>query len=150
MQYDISPFSLPKAGEASSTNQDRWAQRADGCIVAISDGAGSSLYPGEWARLLVDSFCQRDPSMRLSCPQIMDQWLPPLQQEWRQFYLEKLQSPTKKWWQGGSTLKSHGSATLLGLVLSPQGGNMARSRSNGLRSPWGIPAYFTTIIMIKS
>ena len=101
MQYDIHAFSLPKMGESSSTNQDRWARSADGRILAISDGAGSSLYPGEWASILVNAFSQDHLPEGLSIQQMMNQWLPPLQQEWRQFYLQKLQSPTTKWWQGG-------------------------------------------------
>ncbi len=117
MSYEINTFSLPKMGEAVSTNQDRLACRADGRMVAISDGAGSSLYPGEWAQILVDSFCKSEPSLTLSNSQVSKQWLPPLQEEWRQFYLEKLRSPSKKWWQGGSSTKSHGSATFLGLAL---------------------------------
>ena len=116
MHYEIHTFSLPKMGEAASTNQDRLAHSVDGCVCAISDGAGSSLYPGEWATLLVDSFCG-DPSLILSHGQSCKRWLSPLQEEWRQFYLDKLRSPSKKWWQGGSSTKSHGSATFLGLAL---------------------------------
>ncbi len=121
MHYKIHTFSVPKMGEAESTNQDRLAHSADGCVSAISDGAGSSLYPGEWANILVDSFC-RNPSLMLSNYQHSKQWLSPLQEEWRQFYLDKLRSPSKKWWQGGSRTKSHGSATFLGLVLSDNNG----------------------------
>lgn len=126
MQYDIQAFSLPKIGESSSTNQDRLAYSAGDCMFAISDGAGSSLYPGEWARLLVDSFCERDPSVNFFVPSIMEQWLPPLQQEWRKFYLEKLQAPNKQWWQGGSSTKSHGAATFLGVILSSPQSNQNR------------------------
>ena len=117
MSYEIDTFSLPKMGEAVSTNQDRLGHSVDGRMVAISDGAGSSLYPGEWAKILVDSFCEGDPSLTFSHSQISKQWLPPLQQEWRKFYLDKLRSPSKKWWQGGSNTKSHGAATFLGLAL---------------------------------
>lgn len=118
MRLDIQAFSLPKVGEAASTNQDRLAVNPRDRQFALSDGAGSSLYPAEWARLLSESFCEGDPSVVLSPDAMMSQWLPPLQQSWRQFYLQKLQSPSQKWWQGGSTTKSHGAATLLGLVLT--------------------------------
>lgn len=120
--------SLPKIGESVRGIQDRYASDPSLSAIALSDGAGSSLYPKKWAEILVDSFCRAtdDPiaSMRAS---YLD-WLAPLQAQWRQYYLERLRSPKRNWWEGGSQLKSHGSATFLGLWLPLMPADVAEGR----------------------
>ncbi len=120
MTPEMKAFSLPKIGEAQSTNQDRFDRSADGRLIALADGAGSSLYPGQWAELLVKAFCHGvdDPIQTLQ--QSDQEWLKLPQEKWRQYYLEKLQSPNRKWWQGGSQLKACGFSTFLGLRLDRQ------------------------------
>jgi serine/threonine protein phosphatase PrpC len=110
-------FSLPKIGEAHSTNQDRFARSKDGRLIALADGAGSSLYPGQWAELLVKSFCHSPDDPIQTLRQSYQEWLKSPQEQWRQYYLEKLRSPNRKWWQGGSQLKACGFSTFLGLRL---------------------------------
>lgn len=118
MAYEIVAFSLPKIGEAESTNQDRFDRSLDGCLIALSDGAGSSLYPGQWAEILVKSFCHGAANPIATIRQSEQEWIKPAQEQWRQYYLEKLKSPKRKWWEGGSQLKACGFATFLGLSLS--------------------------------
>ena len=116
MAQQITSFSLPKIGESPKTIQDRFASNSDGSLAALCDGAGSSLYPGKWAEILVQSFCNQESSLA-KIKQSYQDWLQPAQEEWRQDYLEKLRNPQRKWWQGGSQNKDHGAATFLGLSL---------------------------------
>lgn len=117
MSPEILSFSLPKIGEAQKTIQDRFESNPDRSLVALADGAGSSLYPGKWAEILVQSFCYSREDAVAKLRQSYQEWLKPLQEEWRQYYLTKLRSPNRKWWEGGSQIKSHGSATFIGLRL---------------------------------
>jgi serine/threonine protein phosphatase PrpC len=117
MAQQIVAFSLPKIGEAKSTNQDRYDRSNDGRLIALADGAGSSLYPGQWAEILVKSFCQATENPIPAIQQSHHDWLTCPQAEWRRYYLEKLQAPNRKWWQGGSEQKACGFSTFLGLRL---------------------------------
>jgi serine/threonine protein phosphatase PrpC len=121
MTYEMVAFSLPKIGEAETTNQDRFARSPDGRKIALSDGAGSSLYPGQWAEILVKSFCQSAENSIEKIKQSEREWLQLAQEQWRQYYLAKLKSPNRKWWEGGSQIKACGFATFLGLRLGGNG-----------------------------
>ena len=118
-------FSLPKIGESSQNAQDRFASNSDVTLVALSDGAGSSLYPRKWAEILVESFCSTPGNPIEAIQESYVDWLKPLQERWRQYYLEQLKMPNRKWWAGGSQFKNRGSATFLGLWLSPDPGDGA-------------------------
>jgi len=109
--------SLPKIGDSEQSIQDRHASNPSLSAIALSDGAGSSLYPKKWAEILVNGFCQAAGNPIAPLRDSHLDWLLPLQEQWRQYYLERLQSPKRNWWEGGSRLKSHGSATFLGLWL---------------------------------
>jgi serine/threonine protein phosphatase PrpC len=117
MAQQIVAFSLPKIGEAKSTNQDRYDRSQDGSLIALADGAGSSLYPGQWAEILVKSFCQATDNPIPAIQDCHHDWLTCPQAEWRRYYLDKLQAPNRKWWQGGSEQKACGFSTFLGLRL---------------------------------
>ncbi|OWY65206.1 hypothetical protein B7486_43180 [cyanobacterium TDX16] len=118
MSYEIRYFSLPKVGELERNIQDRFENSPDGSLVALADGASTSLYPQKWAEILVKSFCQSVAENPIeSIRRSHEEWLQPSQEIWRQYYLSKLQSPNRKWWQGGSDIKNRGSATFLGLQL---------------------------------
>jgi hypothetical protein len=117
MSYEIRYFSLPKVGELEQNIQDRFENSPDGSLVALADGASTSLYPQKWAEILVKSFCHVAENPIESIRRSHEDWLQPSQEIWRQYYLTKLQSPNRKWWQGGSEIKNRGSATFLGLQL---------------------------------
>ncbi|NHC37435.1 protein phosphatase 2C domain-containing protein [Scytonema millei] len=117
MSYEIRYFSLPKVGELEQNIQDRFENSPDGSLVALADGASTSLYPQKWAEILVKSFCHVAENPIESIRRSHEEWLQPSQEIWRQYYLSKLQSPNRKWWQGGSDIKNRGSATFLGLQL---------------------------------
>lgn len=119
MTRQVSYFSLPKIGERAGSTQDRFASNAEATLVALADGAGSSLYPRKWAEILVESFCGAPENPIAAIQASYVDWLKPLQEQWRQYYLQQLQMPDRKWWMGGSQLKNRGSATFLGLWLSP-------------------------------
>ncbi len=116
-RHDISIFSVPKIGEADSSNQDSCDRSSSGHRIAVADGAGSSLYPRQWADRLVTHFCQF-PNHPIEALETDDaEWLRPIQESWRQYYLAKAQSPKRKWWEAGSSTKDHASATFVGLCL---------------------------------
>jgi serine/threonine protein phosphatase PrpC len=117
MFNEIIAFSLPRIGETDNSIQDRVESSPDGSLVAIADGAGSSLYPRQWAEILVQSFCQTVADPIASLKDSYEEWLQPLQEQWRQYYLEKMRDPNRQWWQVGSQLKDHGAATFLGLKI---------------------------------
>lgn len=118
MSSEILCFSLPKIGELERNIQDRYENSPDCSLVALADGASTSLYPQKWAEILVKSFCHNVAENPIeSIRRSHEEWLQPSQEIWRQYYLTKLQSPNRKWWQGGSEIKNRGSATFLGLRL---------------------------------
>ncbi|MGH2414786.1 MAG: protein phosphatase 2C domain-containing protein [Microcystaceae cyanobacterium] len=123
MSHEILAFSFPKIGEAEKTIQDKFESSPDRSLAALADGAGSSLYPRQWAKILVQAFCQspEDPIAKLK--QSYQEWLQPAQEEWRKYYLNKLRNPKRRWWQGGSQIKSHGSSTFIGLRLQTLNGS---------------------------
>jgi len=115
MTQEILSFSLPKIGEEEKNIQDRFESSSDGSLIAIADGAGSSLYPRKWADILVKSFCQSSEDPIETIKESYQEWLKPLQEEWRQYYLAKIRAPHRKWWEGGSQIKDRGSSTFIGL-----------------------------------
>ena len=118
MPNQILAFSLPKIAETEKNNQDRFAKSLDGSLIALSDGAGSSLYPRKWAKLLVKAFCSFADNPIESINNSYQQWLEPVQEQWRQHYLAKITNPNRQWWETDSQTKKCGAATFLGLNLS--------------------------------
>ncbi len=118
MPNQILAFSIPKIAETEKSNQDSFARSLDGSSIALSDGAGSSLYPRKWAKLLVKAFCSlnNNPIERIGSS--YQEWLNPVQEQWRQYYLTKITNPNRKWWETDSQIKKCGFATFLGLTLS--------------------------------
>ncbi len=114
---EIITFSEPKIGESSRTNQDYFAFNPEGNLIALSDGAGSSLYPRQWAEILVNTFCRSAENPIEVMKQSHQNWLNLPRQQWQQYYIQKLTDSTLKWWQKGSELKNYGAATFLGLSL---------------------------------
>lgn len=117
MSNQILAFSLPKIGETDQNIQDRFKISPDESLIALADGAGSSLYPRKWAEILVQYFCADTDNTIDQILTSHQEWLKSPQEEWRQYYLAKLTNPNRPWWQKGSQLKNNGSATFLGLNL---------------------------------
>ncbi len=117
MPNQIFTFSLPKIGETEKNIQDKFNMSPDGSIIALADGAGSSLYPRKWAEILVRHFCADADNPINKIRTSHQEWLKSPQEQWRQYYLAQLTNPNRKWWEKGSQLKNHGSATFLGLNL---------------------------------
>ncbi|AFY84646.1 protein phosphatase 2C domain-containing protein [Oscillatoria acuminata] len=116
MKDRIFYFSIPKVGERESDIQDAFSASPDGRLTAISDGASSSLFPKEWADLLVKNFCSSSHFADSRGTSWQD-WLKPLQQEWREFYLN--QHSRLPWYAKGSENKTCASATFIGLKIDP-------------------------------
>lgn len=118
-QNEIAHFTLPKVGEHETDIQDAFDYSSDRSIVAIADGASTSLWPREWANILVEHFC-RDNQDSIDCiHQQWEEWLRPLQEEWRQHSLKIKKDSTIPWYAQGSREKDHGSATFVGLKFRP-------------------------------
>lgn len=107
---------MPKVGEQDSDIQDAFAASPDGRLAAISDGASSSLFPKEWAKMLVQNFCYSS-QFADSRGDSWQDWLKPLQQQWREFYLN--QHSSLPWYAKGSENKTCASATFIGLKIDP-------------------------------
>lgn len=118
MPNQILAFSLPKIAESEKSNQDSFAHNGDGSTIALSDGAGSSLYPRKWAKLLVKAFCSSDNNSIERISNSYQEWLNPVQEQWRQYYLTRITNPNRQWWETDSQVKKCGFATFLGLTLS--------------------------------
>ncbi len=73
-------FSTHKAAETPDDCQDAWAMNKGAARYAVADGATRSLFPKQWAKLLVNHFCQKD---MLSLDEGNWQaWITPLQRDW--------------------------------------------------------------------
>lgn len=113
-------FTMPKIGEQETDIQDACYWSNDGSLAAIADGASTSLWPREWANILVENFCRDNQDSIYSIYQRWEKWLRPLQEEWRQYSLKIKKDPNIPWYAQGSREKDHGSATFVGLKLLPQ------------------------------
>lgn len=118
-QNEIVCFTMPKIREQEADNQDAYFCSKDGSMVAIADGASTSLFPKEWANLLVEDFCnQHGESIENLCQQ-WQEWLKPLQNNWRNDLINIKQDPNIPWYVKGSQNKNLASATFVGLKLHP-------------------------------
>lgn len=118
-QNEIAHFTLPKVGEYETDIQDAFDYSSDRTLVAIADGASTSLWPREWANLLVEHFCHHNQDSIASIYEQWEEWLRPLQEKWRQHSLKSKKDPTIPWYAQGSKDKDHGSATFVGLKIRP-------------------------------
>ncbi|WP_218962120.1 hypothetical protein, partial [Tychonema bourrellyi] len=118
-QNEIAHFTLPKVGEHENDIQDAFYYSSDRSIVAIADGASTSLWPREWANLLVEHFCDHNQDSIAKISEGWEEWLRPLQEEWRQHSLKIKKDSTIPWYAQGSREKDHGSATFVGLKFRP-------------------------------
>jgi hypothetical protein len=118
-QNKIVYFTMPKIGEQEIDIQDAYCHSRDCSIVAIADGASTSLLPREWANILVEHFCDHNQDLIDSIYERWEEWLGPIQQQWRQLYLKIKTDKALPWYAKGSKDKDHGSATFVGLKLLP-------------------------------
>lgn len=75
---------VQKADEAPGDCQDAYDYNAELNRYAVADGVSQSFFPAEWARLLVNHFCN-DPSplnTDLFLTRKWREWLAPVQQKW--------------------------------------------------------------------
>ena len=73
-------FSTHKAAETPDDCQDALAMNEGTARYAVADGATRSLFPKQWAELLVNRFCQKN---ALSLEEgNWQEWITPLQQDW--------------------------------------------------------------------
>lgn len=61
----VNGYQLPKLGNTDTECEDSFAVSNDGLAAAVSDGASSSIYAGEWASSLAQSFVL-EPTMRVT------------------------------------------------------------------------------------
>lgn len=122
---EIVTFTLPKIKENPEDIQDAFYFSDDRTMVAIADGASSSLYPRTWADILVKKFCEYSGNSIQEIYKNWQQWLKPLQHEWFQYYQAIQQDATVEWYRKATQNKNFGSSTFVGLKLHTpdQGGN---------------------------
>lgn len=73
-------FSTHKAAETPDDCQDAWALNKSTARYAVADGATRSLFPKQWAELLVNRFCQKN-VLSLE-EENWQEWITPLQRDW--------------------------------------------------------------------
>lgn len=110
---------MPKMGEQEADNQDACYYSNDGTMVAIADGASTSLFPKEWATFLVEDFCYHQQGSVENLYRNWKQWLDPLQEKWISYSNKIKQDSSIPWYVKGSQEKNSASATFIGLKLHP-------------------------------
>lgn len=114
---DVVYFSLPKIKESEEDIQDAYNISSDCTMVAIADGASSSLYPRQWAQLLVEEFCNYPNDSISPIQKDYENWLKPLQNKWFQYFKKNQNDPNIEWYLKGTQDKDCGSSTFVGLKL---------------------------------
>lgn len=117
-QNKIDCFTMPKVGERETDIEDALSWSSDRTVFAIADGVSASFLAKDWANLLVKHFCENHHSVADICER-WEEWLRPIQQQWRQLYLKIKTDKALPWYAKGSKDKDHGSATFVGLKLLP-------------------------------
>jgi hypothetical protein len=117
-QNEIACFTMPKVGEKQKDIEDALSWSSDRTLFAIADGVSASFLAKDWAHLLVNYFCENQYSIASICER-WEEWLGPIQQQWRQRYLKIKTDKALPWYAKGSKDKDHGSATFVGLKLLP-------------------------------
>ena len=118
-QNEIVCFTMPKKGEQEADNQDAYCYSNDRTMVAIADGASTSLFPKEWATFLVEDFCYHQQGSVENLYRNWKQWLDPLQRKWISYSNKIKQDSSIPWYVKGSQEKNSASATFIGLKLHP-------------------------------
>lgn len=114
-QNEIVHFTMPKIGEPEADIQDACKWNADKSLVAIADGASTSVFPSKWATLLVEHFCQQNEDSITSISHQWEEWLRPIQEKWRRYCFEIRQNPNAPWYTKARRNEDYGSATFIGL-----------------------------------
>jgi len=83
---------VQKTSESPSDCQDAYADNRHLGRYAIADGVARSFFPAEWAKLLVDYFCNEYTELNTSLFEIRNwqAWLAPVQQKWESEIRERV------------------------------------------------------------
>jgi hypothetical protein len=111
-----------KAGESPHDCQDAWWVNPAEMRVAVSDGAARSLFPREWAWLLVRAFCGgENGAARLPTTAAeWQRWLDGPRRQWLGQVRERIErSPNRLLLHNRLVQRHPAAATLAGLVLTP-------------------------------
>jgi len=114
---EIVGFTLPKIKENPEDIQDAFSFSADRTVVAIADGTSTSLYPRQWADILVNKFCDDPNNSIREINENWQKWLKPLQDEWFKYFQYIQQDSSTEWIFKASQHKDVGSSTFVGLKL---------------------------------
>lgn len=99
----------------SVTGTEAFSRGAGPCRAAVSDGAGDSLFSGEWADLLAQGYCREGPP-DADDDESLNRWLAPLREAWR----AAANAQPLPWY--AEAKRAQGAwATLLGLTIHPAG-----------------------------
>jgi len=109
------PLWLPKGGNTEDEWEDAFAVDAAAGLAAVSDGAGSGIFSGEWARLLTRSLVEARPS--LADPDAFGRWLGAC----RERLCAEINVPSLRFTQQKRFREAGAGATLLALRLGGAG-----------------------------
>ncbi len=91
IKLKVKHFKTHKKGETKDDCQDDYAHNQDIGRYAIADGATLSFFPKEWARLLVDCFCDKKEIYLSLEDENWEEWIEPIQQEWLEYVSKTVQ-----------------------------------------------------------
>jgi hypothetical protein len=100
---------VPKNGSTREEFEDGAAWDCATGRFAVADGATESIYAGEWAAVLGESFVADPPSV-----ESLNDWLGPLQRQW----FSRVNGRSDSWYVE-EKLRDGAFATLLGLAIDP-------------------------------
>jgi hypothetical protein len=82
VEPSVNVFWLPKQGNAIEEYEDASAHSVPDRRFSIADGATESSFADLWALTLVNKFISIPPTVTSSAPEVFQDWVKPLQQEW--------------------------------------------------------------------
>lgn len=117
---EVRAFSVPKTGNPDEDNDDAKAIDSTKGIYAIADGATTTSYAGQWARILAESAVLNPIAIIANPPEALDKWLSPLQNLWDDgIPWDRLNQS----WYAADVAKKGACATVIALCITQCEGN---------------------------
>lgn len=113
-------FRASKEAESIDGCQDAYCINTKANRYAIADGATRSFYPAEWARLIVEHFCNNpsDLNKSLFLNSNWEEWLMPIQQEWYADIEREVEKSEKYYVKNRFAKKEAAGSTFVGMEFN--------------------------------
>ena len=113
-------FRASKEAESIDGCQDAYCINTKANRYAIADGATRSFYPAEWARLIVEHFCNNPSGLNKSLflNSNWEEWLMPIQQEWYADIAKEVEKSEKYYVKNRFAKKEAAGSTFVGMEFN--------------------------------